>query len=114
MTDEYPRAEVEESRQQVEGKEIEPAIVVKAVYTLDPDEIAAVEAVYGAGVLRKPTITLSKGYETQPDRRTPYGRIVGRSGAPRAGFLALGVPTGYRPSSPIDEGQVKPKKLNRW
>jgi predicted ATP-dependent endonuclease of OLD family len=65
VTDEYPRAEVEEYRQGVESKEIDPAIVVQAEYTLDPDEITAVESVFGRGVLLKPTITLSKGYDNQ-------------------------------------------------
>jgi predicted ATP-dependent endonuclease of OLD family len=65
VTDEYPRAEVEEYRQQVENEEVEPAIVVRAVYTLDPTEVRAVEQVYGKGVLPKPTLTLSKGYENR-------------------------------------------------
>ena len=63
VTDEYPRAEVEEYRQRVESNEIKPAIVVQTEYTLDPDEIKAVEAIYGAGVLTSPTIRVSKGYE---------------------------------------------------
>ena len=63
VTDEYPRAEVEEYRQQVESNEIKPAIIVRAEYTLDPDEIKAVEAIYGNGVLTKPTIQVSKGYD---------------------------------------------------
>src|SRR6516162_7143442 len=63
VTDEYPRAEVEEYRQRVESNEIKPAIVVRAEYTLNRDEIKAVEAIYGAGVLTKTTIRVSKGYE---------------------------------------------------
>lgn len=63
VTDEYPRAEVEEYRQQVENDEIDPAIVVEAEYTLDAEEIKSVEAIYGKGVLPKATIRLSKGYE---------------------------------------------------
>lgn len=63
VTDEYPRAEVEEYRQQVENEEIDPAIVVRAEYTLDAEEIKSVEAIYGKGVLPKATIRLSKGYE---------------------------------------------------
>ncbi len=65
VTDEYPRAEVEEYRQKVEGKEIDPAIVVQAEYALDPDEIKTVEAVYGEGVLVSATIRLSKGYDNK-------------------------------------------------
>src|SRR5262249_3126676 len=63
VTDEYPRAEVEEYRQQVESNEIKPAIVVEAEYTLDQDEIKSVEAIYGDGVPTSPTIRRSKGYE---------------------------------------------------
>jgi len=63
VTDEYPRSEVEEYRQRLESEEIDATIVVEAGYTLDPAEIAAVEAVFGAGVLPNPAINLSKGYE---------------------------------------------------
>jgi predicted ATP-dependent endonuclease of OLD family len=63
VTDEYPRAEVEEYLQQVESEEVTPAIVVEAKYVLDPGEIKRVEAVFGEGVLPQPEIVLSKGYE---------------------------------------------------
>lgn len=63
VTDEYPRSEVEEYRQQVENEEIDPAIVVQAEYVLEPDDIEAVEAAYGEGVLVSGTIRLSKGYD---------------------------------------------------
>jgi len=65
VTDEYPRAEVEEYRQSLESEEIDPAIVVAAVYMLDSHEIASVEAIYGEGVLPNPAISLSKGYDNQ-------------------------------------------------
>lgn len=65
VTDEYPRAEVEEYRQRVESEEIAPAIVVQAEYTLDADEINVIEAAYGNGVLPNRTIRLSKGYDDQ-------------------------------------------------
>jgi predicted ATP-dependent endonuclease of OLD family len=65
ITDEFPRADVEEYRQQVESNEIKPAIVVKAVYILAFDEIMSVEAVYGKGVLPRATVALSKGYNNQ-------------------------------------------------
>lgn len=65
VTDEYPRAEVEEYRQRVEAKEAEPATVVQAEYALEPDEIKAVEAVYGKGVLGSAAIRLSKGYDNK-------------------------------------------------
>ncbi|MBX9584012.1 MAG: AAA family ATPase, partial [Gemmataceae bacterium] len=65
VTDEYPRAEVEEYRQRVEAEEEAPAVVVRVEYTLGPDEVGAVERVYGAGVLPSPTIRLSKGYDNE-------------------------------------------------
>jgi len=65
VTDEYPRAEVEEYLQQVESEEATPAIVVEAKYVLDPGEIKGVEAVFGEGVLPHPEIVLSKGYENK-------------------------------------------------
>ncbi len=39
VTDEYPRSEVEEYRQQVEDEDIKPAIVVRANYSLDSVEV---------------------------------------------------------------------------
>src|SRR3954451_22880649 len=60
VTDEYARAEGEEYQQRVENEEADPAIVVKAVYTLEPSEITSVEDVYGKGVLPKRTLTVSK------------------------------------------------------
>ncbi len=65
VTDEYPRAEVEEYRQRVDAKEIDPAIVVRAEYALEPEEVRAVEAVYGEGVLPRPTVAVSKGYDSR-------------------------------------------------
>jgi len=63
ITDEYPRADVEEYRQKVESEEVEPAIVVKAQYALESNEISTVEKLYGKGVVPKRMLTLSKGYD---------------------------------------------------
>ena len=82
VTDEYPRAEVEEYRQRVEADELDPAVVVRADYALDADDIAAVEAVYGQGVLPKGTVRLSKGYdnklvvEIEPDEAAAVKGLV--------------------------------------
>jgi predicted ATP-dependent endonuclease of OLD family len=65
VTDEYPRSEVEEYRQQLENEETDPAIVVRAEYMLADTEVAAVETLFGKGVLPNPTIVVSKGYENQ-------------------------------------------------
>lgn len=82
VTDEYPRADVEEYRQEVENREIEEAIVVKAEYRLDPEEMKAIESVYGQSVLPKQTVALSKGYanelyvEIQADERAAVQGLV--------------------------------------
>jgi predicted ATP-dependent endonuclease of OLD family len=82
VTDEYPRAEVEEYRQRVEADEEEPAVVIRAEYALGADEIAAVEAAYGAGVLPTPVVRLSKGYdnklvvEIEPDEAAAVRGLV--------------------------------------
>jgi predicted ATP-dependent endonuclease of OLD family len=65
VTDEYPRSEVEEYRQRLENEETDPAIVVKAEYTLADAEITAVETIFGKGVVSSRTIAVSKGYENQ-------------------------------------------------
>jgi predicted ATP-dependent endonuclease of OLD family len=65
VTDEFPRAEVEEYRQGVENETIEPATVVRADYALEQSEIDAVESIYGKGVLASPVISLSKGYDNK-------------------------------------------------
>lgn len=63
VTDEYPRAEVEEYQQRVEAEEQEAAIVVKADYALESDDIEGAEAEFGEGVLPAGTVRLSKGYD---------------------------------------------------
>lgn len=65
ITDEYPRADVEEYRSSVEDDGQDHAIVVKATYELSDDEVKKLEAQYGAGVVKGRTLTLSKGYENR-------------------------------------------------
>src|SRR5262245_51432327 len=62
VTDEYPRAEVEEYRQKIEAGELDPAIVARAECALEPGEIKEIEAVFGEGVLPSAIVVLSKGY----------------------------------------------------
>src|SRR6266705_4478880 len=42
ITDDYPRADVEDYRLEVESKQRTPAIVVRATFTLDDDEKKAI------------------------------------------------------------------------
>ncbi|MCY3005078.1 MAG: AAA family ATPase [Planctomycetota bacterium] len=63
VTDEYPRSEVEEYRQRVEDEEIKAAIVVRAKYNLETEEVKKAEAMFGEGVLPEAIVKLSKGYD---------------------------------------------------
>ena len=65
VTDQYPRADVEEYRQQTEAKQREPAVVVEAEYLLDVPELTEIEEVFGKGVIPEPSLTLSKGYQNE-------------------------------------------------
>lgn len=62
VTDGYPRSEVGDYLQQIEDEEIEPAIVVRATYSLDAVDLKKVEEVFGKDVLKQPKLELSKGY----------------------------------------------------
>jgi energy-coupling factor transporter ATP-binding protein EcfA2 len=68
VTDDYPRADVEDYQQGVENGHLEPAVAVEATYSLDPEEIKNIEKFFGAGVLKTGEFTLSKSYSNS---RTP-------------------------------------------
>ena len=73
VTDDYPRRAVSDYREDVETERREHAQVVQATYALEPEDIAAVEAVFGPACLKdkKPTTTFSKGYSNKPTFRGP-------------------------------------------
>jgi predicted ATPase len=75
VTDDYPRSEVENYQQDIEGKKREPATVVQAVFELEQTEIYAVEQAYGKGVLASKQITVSKAYPRSAKDKSP--RSVG-------------------------------------
>jgi len=62
VTDDYPRSAVEDYQQDVETNQREEAIVTRATFKLDTNELDTIEQEYGVGVLTTPTVTLSKGY----------------------------------------------------
>lgn len=64
VTDDYPRADVEEYRHAVDAGQRDPATVARATFVLDDDELAAIEAELGAGVCGA-ELRLSKGYENK-------------------------------------------------
>lgn len=63
VTDDYPRVDVEEYRQDVEEERRRHAMVVRATFELDEEELARIAEEFGEGILEAPTVTLSKGYE---------------------------------------------------
>ena len=64
VTDDYPRGTVTSYEADVAAGIREPAIVVKATFGLEPEDVAAVAAIYGADCLRSetPVVTLCKDY----------------------------------------------------
>ena len=67
VTDDYPRRSVTDYEGAVAAERREPADVVRATYTLEADDIAAVEDVFGSGCLKDetPSIALYKGYSNE-------------------------------------------------
>jgi predicted ATP-dependent endonuclease of OLD family len=63
VTDDYPRADVEDYQQDVERKVRTPAIVARATFALENADIDQITEGMGNGFLRVPELTLSKGYE---------------------------------------------------
>jgi predicted ATP-dependent endonuclease of OLD family len=66
ITDDYPRADVEDYRIDVETKKREPATVIRATFELEADEMAPIIAELGAETCPSSEIELSKGYADGP------------------------------------------------
>ncbi len=62
VTDDYPRAEVEDYQQDIEANRRTPAVVIQATFTLSSEEASNVESEFGTGILESPMLTLKKGY----------------------------------------------------
>ena len=65
--EDYPRQAVSDYEDDIEAGRVEPAQVVHATYALQPDDIAAVENVFGRKCLSddNPAVTLHKGYSNR-------------------------------------------------
>ena len=63
VTDDYPRADVEDYNQAMDRADSQPALVAHAEFTLSPEEIAHLEAQLGDGILNNPVLRLTKGYD---------------------------------------------------
>ena len=64
VTDDYPRWSVNDYKNEVKAGRRMPAQIVQATYALEPDDITAVEEVFGSDCLKdeEPSVTRSKGY----------------------------------------------------
>jgi predicted ATP-dependent endonuclease of OLD family len=65
ITDDYPRTEVEDYRQDVEAGKIEHDIVVKAIFEFEEEDLIDLKADLGEKCLSTNTLTLSKGYDNK-------------------------------------------------
>jgi hypothetical protein len=65
VTDDYPRSEVEDYQQDVEAGRCCPARVIEATFTLSTEDMENIESEFEAGILEKPELTLSKGYDNE-------------------------------------------------
>ena len=62
VTDNYPRWDVEDYRFDVEEGKRKPAIVTRAVFELDEEDITTISNALGENTLKNSSLTLSKGY----------------------------------------------------
>lgn len=63
VTEDYPRAKVEEYQQQIEQKKRKAAIVVTATFTLTADEMQGAKEEFGDNIFKSADVELSRGYE---------------------------------------------------
>lgn len=62
VTDDYPRIDVEDYQQDVESGKRNHAIVAKATFVLEQDDLSKLQEEFGPDVLGDHILTLSKGY----------------------------------------------------
>ena len=63
VTEDYPRAQVEEYQQEIEQKKRKPAKVVRATFTLTEEEMQGAKEEFGDSVFKSPNVDLSRGYD---------------------------------------------------
>ena len=73
VIDDYPRSRAAEYLTDVESGRREPANVVRAEFKLEPEDISAVEEVFGPSCLvdESPSVTLFKGYSNEIEVECP-------------------------------------------
>ena len=70
ITGDYPRVNVEDYRHEVKAAKRQPAIVARAKFELNEDDVKAVQAYTGKEALKERTIEVTRGYEG--DYRAKY------------------------------------------
>ena len=65
VTDDFPRSDVEDYRQEVEAKKRNPAIAISATFELEDDELVDLHDKFGKRALSDRTVTVSKGYDNK-------------------------------------------------
>jgi predicted ATPase len=76
VTDDYPKADVEDYRQAIENDQRDIATVVSASFQLDSAEVEEIEGIFGQGVLTTGSFALSKNYENSRTLRFPVSEKV--------------------------------------
>ncbi len=70
VDDDFPRVDVEDYRLRVATGERQPALVVRAGYRLEPDDLKELELDF-PGLMTEPRLTLSKGYSNEVSVEMP-------------------------------------------
>jgi predicted ATP-dependent endonuclease of OLD family len=90
VTDDYPRADVEEYQVAVEQKTRGHAIPISAVFTLEQEEMEPVEEEFGKGVFKTHTVTVSRAYasdnfyvDVDLDENVAVKTLVGEASLPQ-------------------------------
>ena len=86
VTDDYPRSAVTEYQRAVESGEREPALIIETTFRLE-EELEAIQADFGVGVLPEANLTLSKGYDNRRHfELTADESVAGRTLLAKAGL----------------------------
>ncbi|MCX5637082.1 MAG: hypothetical protein NTX52_05230, partial [Planctomycetota bacterium] len=119
VTDDYPRAEVEDYQQDVEAHRRPPATVIEAAFTLDPEELTIIESEFGSGILEKPVLTLSKGYENKiyvqlpVDEKVAVKAIIDSAQLPAALSQEIGSSSNIETLGTLVNSKVDPQSADK-
>lgn len=89
VTEDYPRAEVEEYQVAIEQKKRGHAVPIRAVFTLEREEMEAAEDEFGKGIFKTHSVTVSRPYasdtlfiELDLDETVAVKKLVEDAGLP--------------------------------